>query len=66
MEASKLADWVDQVKLDNPKDVKPEDRDDEMDGEWEPPTMDNPEYNAKTARLASTCGRSSLAPSSTT
>merc|ERR1711890_66259 len=29
---------------------KPKDWDDEMDGEWEPPMIDNPEYNADDAK----------------
>ena len=28
----------------DPDATKPEDWDDEMDGEWEPPMIDNPEY----------------------
>jgi len=27
--------------------LKPEDWDDEMDGEWEPPMIDNPEYKGE-------------------
>merc|ERR1719295_312182 len=46
-EAKKPDDWVDQAKLDNPEDVKPEDWDDEMDGGWEPPMIDNPEYKGE-------------------
>merc|ERR1711884_292183 len=38
-EASKPEDWDDRAKL--------EDWDDEMDGEWEPPMIDNPEYKGE-------------------
>jgi len=59
---SKPADWVDQKKIPDPEDKKPEgyddipaeipdpdatkpdDWDDEEDGEWESPTIDNPDY----------------------
>ena len=59
---SKPADWVNEKKIPDPEEVKPEgydnipkeipdpdaekpdDWDDEDDGEWEPPTIDNPEY----------------------
>merc|ERR1711910_53295 len=41
-EAKKPADWVDNAKMDDP-----EDWDDEMDGEWEPPMIDNPEYKGE-------------------
>jgi len=61
-ESSKPSDWVDDAKMDDPEDVKPEgyddipkqiadpeaekpdDWDDEADGDWEAPTIDNPEY----------------------
>lgn len=59
---SKPADWVDEKKIPDPEDVKPEGYDDipaqipdpeasmpddweeEDDGEWEPPVIDNPDY----------------------
>jgi len=59
---SKPADWVNDAKMDDPEDVKPEgyddipkqivdpeaekpeDWDDEADGDWEAPTVDNPDY----------------------
>jgi len=59
---SKPADWVDEKKIPDPEDKKPEgyddipaeipdpdakkpdDWDDEEDGEWEAPSIDNPEY----------------------
>ena len=59
---SKPEDWVDEKKIPDPEEVKPEgyddipkeipdpdaekpdDWDDEDDGEWEPPTIDNPDY----------------------
>merc|ERR1711973_1086405 len=34
-------------KIDDPEDTKPEDWDDEMDGEWEAPMIDNPEYKGE-------------------
>merc|ERR1712038_1277230 len=46
-EAKKPDDWVDEAKLDDPEDTKPEDWDKEMDGEWEPAMIDNPEYKGE-------------------
>merc|ERR1711915_598478 len=40
--------WDDIPKqIDDPDATKPEDWDDEMDGEWEPPMIDNPEYKGE-------------------
>jgi len=37
LEAKNPPDWVDNAKMVDPEDFKPEDWDDEMHGEWEPP-----------------------------
>merc|ERR1712150_1873 len=37
-------DWVDSSMMDDPEDKKPDDWDDEEDGEWEAPMKDNPAY----------------------
>merc|ERR1712054_368682 len=69
---SKPADWVNEKKIPDPEEVKPEgydnipkeipdpdaekpdDWDDEDDGEWEPPTIANPDYAPDTyAKFAS-------------
>jgi calreticulin len=42
--ASKPADWVEEAKIVDPEAVMPEDWDEEDDGEWEAPTIDNPDY----------------------
>merc|ERR1719228_104367 len=42
----KPEDWEKPEHIADPDATKPEDWDDEMDGEWEPPKIDNPEYNA--------------------
>merc|ERR1712039_390093 len=40
--------WDDIPKqIDDPEAEKPEDWDDEADGEWEPPMIDNPEYKGE-------------------
>merc|ERR1711915_1050202 len=44
-EDSKPEDWDKPEHIADPDATKPEDWDDEMDGEWEPPMIDNPEYN---------------------
>merc|ERR1719487_269458 len=61
-DVSKPEDWVDETMIDDPEDKKPEDWvdvkqiadpekpedwDDEMDGEWEAPMIDNPEYKGE-------------------
>merc|ERR1712149_58528 len=43
-------DWDQPEHVADPDATKPEDWDDEMDGEWEPPMIDNPEYNAEDAK----------------
>merc|ERR1711994_491387 len=43
-EDSKPEDWEKPEHIADPDATKPEDWDDEMDGEWEPPQIDNPEY----------------------
>merc|ERR1739838_264743 len=48
-EDSKPEDWDKPEHMADPDATKPEDWDDEMDGEWEPPMIDNPEYNADDA-----------------
>merc|ERR1712123_337613 len=48
-EDSKPEDWEKPEHIADPDATKPEDWDDEMDGEWEPPMIDNPEYNAADA-----------------
>merc|ERR1712062_514066 len=43
----KPEDWEKPEHIADPDATKPEDWDDEMDGEWEPPMIDNPEYDAE-------------------
>merc|ERR1719461_1116837 len=43
-EDSKPEDWDKPEHIADPDATKPDDWDDEMDGEWEPPEIDNPEY----------------------
>merc|ERR1711878_172632 len=43
-EDSKPEDWDKPEHIADPDATKPDDWDDEMDGEWEPPQIDNPEY----------------------
>ena len=40
-------DWDKPEHIADPDATKPEDWDDEMDGEWEPPMIDNPEYKGE-------------------
>merc|ERR1712055_1109437 len=40
-------DFLPPKKITDPEAKKPEDWDDEMDGEWEPPMIDNPEYKGE-------------------
>lgn len=44
LEATKPADWVEDAVIPDPSAVKPDDWDDEEDGEWEAPTITNPDY----------------------
>merc|ERR1711871_1266847 len=43
-ESKKPADWVDEKRIVDADATKPDDWDDEEDGEWEAPMKDNPEY----------------------
>merc|ERR1719495_1270487 len=43
----KPEDWDKPEHVVDPDATKPEDWDDEMDGEWEPPMIDNPEYKGE-------------------
>merc|ERR1711902_201217 len=49
-EDTKPEDWEKPEHIADPDATKPEDWDDEMDGEWEPPMIDNPEYNGEEAK----------------
>merc|ERR1712206_24778 len=40
-------DWSDDSMIDDPEDKKPDDWDDEEDGEWEPPMKDNPDFKGE-------------------
>ena len=39
-----LKDWDKPQHIADPDAKKPDDWDDEIDGEWEPPMIDNPDY----------------------
>ena len=41
---STLEDWDKPQHIPDPDAKKPDDWDDEIDGEWEPPMIDNPDY----------------------
>lgn len=41
---STLQDWDKPQNIPDPDAKKPDDWDDEIDGEWEPPMIDNPDY----------------------
>jgi len=43
-EETKPEDWVTEKRITDPKAEQPEDWDEEEDGEWEAPTIDNPDY----------------------
>merc|ERR1712187_169059 len=43
----KPEDWVDDSMMNDPESKKPDDWDDEEDGEWEAPMIDNPEYKGE-------------------
>merc|ERR1712042_413544 len=49
-EDSKPADWEKPEHIPDPDAAKPEDWDDDMDGAWVHPEIDNPEYNADDAK----------------
>merc|ERR1711997_1232634 len=40
-------DFLEPKQIKDPEAEKPEDWDDEADGEWEPPLIDNPEYKGE-------------------
>jgi len=40
-------DWVTEKQIVDPEAEQPEDWDEEMDGEWEAPTIDNPDYKGE-------------------
>lgn len=42
-----LQDWDKPEHIPDPDAKKPEDWDEEMDGEWEPPVIQNPEYKVR-------------------
>lgn len=42
-------DWDKPEHIPDPDAKKPEDWDEEMDGEWEPPVIQNPEYKVSLA-----------------
>jgi len=44
---SKPEDWDQPEHIADPDATKPEDWDDEMDGKWEPPMIDNPDYKGE-------------------
>lgn len=46
-----LQDWDKPENIPDPDAKKPDDWDDEMDGEWEPPMVTNPEYKVHIQRL---------------
>ncbi|XP_077286973.1 calreticulin [Arctopsyche grandis] len=46
-EDTKPEDWDKAEHVPDPNAVTPEDWDEEMDGEWEPPMIDNPEYKGE-------------------
>jgi len=43
-EAKKPEDWVDEAKIADPEAVMPEDWEEEDDGEWDAPEIDNPDF----------------------
>merc|ERR1719197_2390933 len=46
-EDKKPADWVEEKRIVDSKASKPDDWDDEEDGEWEAPMIDNPDYKGE-------------------
>jgi len=46
-EDKKPEDWVTEKKIVDPEAKKPDDWDDDEDGEWEAPTIDNPDYKGE-------------------
>jgi len=46
-EDAKPDDWVEEAEIVDPEAEQPEDWDEEMDGEWEAPTIDNPDYKGE-------------------
>ncbi len=45
-----VQEWVETEYVPDPDAEKPEDWDDDMDGEWEPPMVPNPEYKGQSPR----------------
>ena len=46
-ESLHLQDWDQPEYIADPDAKKPDDWDDDMDGEWEPPMIPNPEYKVR-------------------
>merc|ERR1711890_4394 len=46
-EDAKPEDWEQPEHVSDPDAKKPDDWDDDMDGEWEPPMIDNPDYKGE-------------------
>lgn len=46
-----VQDWDKPENIPDPDAKKPDDWDDEMDGEWEPPMVTNPDYKVNTLSL---------------
>ncbi len=42
-----IQDWDKPEYISDPDASKPEDWDDDMDGEWEPPQIPNPDYSGE-------------------
>merc|ERR550534_2692402 len=47
LEEVKPEDWVEEKRIVDPSATKPQDWDEEEDGEWEEPMIDNPEYKGE-------------------
>merc|ERR1711934_663625 len=67
VEAGKLAEgwkFLESKEIDDPEDKKPDDWDDESDGEWEAPQIDNPDYKGewKAKRIANPAYKGVWAP----
>merc|ERR1711934_748620 len=67
VEAGKLAEgwkFLEPKEIDDPEDKKPDDWDDESDGEWEAPQIDNPDYKGewKAKRIANPAYKGVWAP----
>lgn len=53
-------DWDKSENIPDPDAKKPDDWDDEMDGEWEPPMITNPEYKVGVASFCFLCFNSNI------